>query len=121
MQHATDQDSTAVRALREANECMHHAMNVELIGDPDVDFVQGVIPHHQGAVDMARVALEHCRDRDCTTSPARSSRRRRRRSRSAILAAAPCPSGVRLMGRSHIRAGLQAHVWARSIRLIAVA
>ena len=27
--------------------------------DPDVAFVLGMIPHHQGAIDMARVQLEH--------------------------------------------------------------
>jgi uncharacterized protein (DUF305 family) len=31
-------------------------------GDPDVDFAQMMIPHHQGAVDMARSQLEHGKD-----------------------------------------------------------
>ena len=30
--------------------------------DPDVAFVQGMIPHHQGAVDMARIQLRHGTD-----------------------------------------------------------
>lgn len=32
--------------------------------DPDVAFVLGMIPHHQGAIDMARVQLKHGTDPD---------------------------------------------------------
>ena len=31
-------------------------------GNPDVDFLAMMIPHHQGAVDMARLALIHGND-----------------------------------------------------------
>ena len=31
-------------------------------GDPDVAFVQAMIPHHQGAIDMARAVLEFGKD-----------------------------------------------------------
>lgn len=55
-------DGPAVTAMVEANARMHRAMDVPLTGDVDVDFVRSMIPHHQGAVEMARVALDHSKD-----------------------------------------------------------
>ncbi|MCD1627856.1 DUF305 domain-containing protein [Seohaeicola saemankumensis] len=30
-----------------------------MTGDADIDVIQGMIPHHQGALDMAHVVMEH--------------------------------------------------------------
>jgi uncharacterized protein (DUF305 family) len=37
-------------------------MAVAYTGNPDVDFRTHMIPHHKGAVAMARVALKHAKD-----------------------------------------------------------
>jgi uncharacterized protein (DUF305 family) len=44
------------------NDRMHGAMAMEFTGDVDVDFVRGMIPHHEGAVEMARLVLDHGAD-----------------------------------------------------------
>lgn len=50
------------QAFKAANDRMHADMAVPLTGNADVDFVRGMIPHHQGAIDMARIVLEHGKD-----------------------------------------------------------
>ena len=37
---------------------MHEDMAGEQTGNADADFMRGMIPHHQGAIDMARIVLE---------------------------------------------------------------
>jgi uncharacterized protein (DUF305 family) len=50
------------RAFEAANRKMHAAMMIPLTGDADADFVKGMIPHHQGAIDMAKVELRYGKD-----------------------------------------------------------
>lgn len=54
--------SEGSKKLEMINHQMHAAMSIEMTGDVDADFVRGMIPHHQGAIDMAKVLLEHGQD-----------------------------------------------------------
>lgn len=54
--------SPSTRAFQEANARMHRDMAIAYTGRADIDFLRGMIPHHQGAIDMARVVLEHGQD-----------------------------------------------------------
>lgn len=51
-----------VAAFRAANDRMHEGMDIDFTGDADVDFARAMIPHHQGAIDMANVVLEYGHD-----------------------------------------------------------
>ncbi|MBC7311384.1 MAG: DUF305 domain-containing protein [Rhizobium sp.] len=50
------------KAFAEANAKMHADMAIEFSGDTDVDFVRGMIAHHQGAIDMAKIQLQYGKD-----------------------------------------------------------
>jgi len=61
-QAATNQ-SEATKAYMAAMEKMHGPMMQGVQNpDPDVAFVKGMIPHHQSAIDMARVVQQHGKD-----------------------------------------------------------
>jgi uncharacterized protein (DUF305 family) len=49
----------ATQAFNAAMETMMADMHMEPSGDADKDFAMMMIPHHQGAIDMARAELEH--------------------------------------------------------------
>ena len=55
-------DPASTKAFKAADMKMMHDMAVPYTGDPDVDLRTKMIPHHQGAIDMAKVALAHAKD-----------------------------------------------------------
>lgn len=50
------------KAFEDSMRKMHAAMMMSYTGNTDVDFVRGMVPHHQGAVDMATVELQYGKD-----------------------------------------------------------
>ena len=54
--------TAATKAYIEANAKMHADMAMSFTGDADADFIAGMLPHHQGAVDMAKIVLLYGQD-----------------------------------------------------------
>ncbi len=54
--------ASSSQAFKAANDKMMRDMDVPLTGDADHDFVATMVPHHAGAVDMAKVELQYGRD-----------------------------------------------------------
>jgi uncharacterized protein (DUF305 family) len=50
------------KAFNDAMGRMHKDMMITYSGDADADFVRGMIPHHQGAIDMAKIELKYGKD-----------------------------------------------------------
>jgi uncharacterized protein (DUF305 family) len=50
--------SPADKAYAGSMKTMMKGMNVKPTGNPDKDFVLMMAPHHQGAIDMAKVELQ---------------------------------------------------------------
>jgi uncharacterized protein (DUF305 family) len=54
--------SPADKAFAASMKTMMNDMHVKPTGKPDKDFVLMMIPHHQGAIDMAKVELQYGTD-----------------------------------------------------------
>jgi uncharacterized protein (DUF305 family) len=54
--------SPADQAFAASMKTMMNDMHVKPTGNPDEDFVLMMMPHHQGAIDMAKVELQYGTD-----------------------------------------------------------
>jgi uncharacterized protein (DUF305 family) len=54
--------SPSSKAFNDVNMKMHKDMSITFSGDADADFIKGMMPHHQGAIDMAKVVLQYGKD-----------------------------------------------------------
>jgi uncharacterized protein (DUF305 family) len=63
-QHADTKgvESSFYAEMANVNARMHAGMEIAPSSNVDRDFAQMMIPHHQGAIDMARVFLKYGRD-----------------------------------------------------------
>lgn len=50
------------KAFKAADDKMMQGMMAPKTGESDQDFVASMIPHHQGAIDMAKVELQYGKD-----------------------------------------------------------
>ena len=62
MNHEMAADMPSTKAFKKSMRIMMNGMDEHYTGNADIDFVKGMIPHHQGAIDMAKIMLEYGKD-----------------------------------------------------------
>lgn len=62
MSQADAEATPSSKAFKAADDKMMQGMGALKTGDADQDFVTGMLPHHQGAVDMAMAELKYGKD-----------------------------------------------------------
>ncbi len=88
-------DPASTREFREANARVHRAMDIGFTGRAERDFVQGVIPHHEGAAEMARRVPRHGSDQEVRRRAEAAIREQEREIAERRAAIARLSSGLR--------------------------
>jgi uncharacterized protein (DUF305 family) len=60
MDHGAENPSN--KGFMQSMQTMDEGMKAPMTGEADKDFVMMMIPHHQGAIDMAKVELQYGKD-----------------------------------------------------------
>jgi uncharacterized protein (DUF305 family) len=55
----SESDMASTRAFKEAAIVMHRDMDIAYTGEADKDFAAAMIPHHRGAIAMAKIVLQY--------------------------------------------------------------
>lgn len=53
--------------MTKSMKIMHNMMEVKLTGNPNIDFMAGMLPHHEAAVEMAEVIMPYLKDQSTKT------------------------------------------------------
>ena len=59
---AAGKEAPSTAGYKAAMMKMHQDMDIPYSDNADRDFVMGMIPHHQGAIDMAKIELQYGKD-----------------------------------------------------------
>lgn len=63
--NSKDTKTQATEEFMEAMDNMHKPMMIGIMDkNTDVAFIKGMLPHHQGAVDMAKIELKYGKDKE---------------------------------------------------------
>ena len=61
-QDTMHQHGGSTGSMQDAMQQMQNGMDLPATGDVDIDFARMMIPHHQGAIDMAKAELADGKD-----------------------------------------------------------
>ncbi|PSU19923.1 hypothetical protein CTM97_18465 [Photobacterium phosphoreum] len=53
--------------MNKSMQAMRPMMTVKLTGNPNIDFVEGMLPHHEGAIKMAEVIMPYLKNQQIKT------------------------------------------------------